>query len=1371
MLILLETVLSNRVNSFRTTESDNDSENDNDSDSDDEIDGGDANSAVFYCPTRLEPVGRDPKGLVLSGGRLPWVAISNTPSQTTLRVRYYSSRLFVVLDDACPPLQWFIDTTDTNYSHRRAELRKFGWYCETDHNGRGGMCVIEWDAFLWLLDIRNKQCIKGLRCVPAAPYDDKTELHRWVHWARQIPYSPLCPRQPSAMTSTATKDNQIGQKNRKARGAGRKALSTWSALEAAAQTVLRRVSLKTEAQKVQAVASLMIECQKEGMTYALDEWKRQVRDPDRRLPLHLLTGITNQSAKRVRQILCGLSSTEAKTEKQQRAIRTRAEIPKRFRSRENDEDGEEPIETVVQDAVMDVAERVWAAHSDLRAQYGTIRSACEHNFALSKACPRFWQTLLAEMHHSEEMPSGLLGMCEEATDRRILRAIVEKACGSTFERRERSYRYQMAVQHPDGWRVLVPNLLEDYEVSKREADLASRCVGELHINPDHDPDNPSAADPVPAFNDDINMKSRVLLAPGKARPTSNPADIVKELDKGTYGALLVGAERKLVVERDAPKSTSPESDESDEDEEDQLLENIERWFRIHDTTYLTVQWVVLNAGAFLGEGNVRLTVGLEMWIDGTTIGGRPTIAVYMLVRPIGNAEVGDGPDAADRLMDSEKRNEYLKNRLVCLCEDTRETREVYEKLIALLCVQLRATTDSTLKVRLKNRRTITLDVQVEPIRGDFHAQQAWNGLNMSGRWTCPYSFVRASNFANFSAHCDQIERKLAVTPGKGMNDWQDIYNIAQAWERARESGEPQDLGYVIVGGGTKHSQVHGPAPCFLDAHRAANPISLNRMGFKTSSLAPDPEHCMHATIKAVFFEFANKLPEKGKAELKANVKEATGRETYEKYMDGSNWRAVCAGYETILIPVLQKYAGAVPEARILFRRLKQLDEIVHLSRADISKHVCLRCKLASYEYTQLIEHLVRTEYFESRPVGLYHTYLSVFLPYTIGTDRSKGQVVPSEGSTQATEARWAHLRRLYHRSERRGGRPWLLEAFVDDQVHLVYGDEYLLPEDLRAERGQSLVSKELREVELQGRTRDVDLNTRIAKWVLELPKAAENWRRFEKLFLQPEQCGAFKLADDYCTHRGCVIGRTAADPARRVALNRHLEQESLAPSQRTTVDKTVQLLLEPPAGVGDSDMRLPGVAALCFRTQTTETVGDAAPVRRKPRIICQDIGVTQLRQLVRAFREQAGVDTAGVSAMIAGEGSNGVGTGLRNELWRWAAEAHLPDSLLQQILQDDVTGFDWVTCSPPASARTAPAATPQNTAPGWVATWSARLGSYLYRNSSGVASTVNPVETSSSEVDTEGPQTTTQVQRATRSRSNTDSPRDAPPRARQQVRR
>ena len=50
-------------------------------------------------------------------------------------------------------------------------------------------------------------------------------------------------------------------------------------------------------------------------------------------------------------------------------------------------------------------------------------------------------------------------------------------------------------------------------------------------------------------------------------------------------------------------------------------------------------------------------------------------------------------------------------------------------LVRALCIQLRETCESELKVKVGDR-TVTLKMKIGSIRGDYHAQQGWNGLWM-----------------------------------------------------------------------------------------------------------------------------------------------------------------------------------------------------------------------------------------------------------------------------------------------------------------------------------------------------------------------------------------------------------------------------------------------------------------------------------------------------------------------------------------------------------------------------------------------------------------------------------------------------------------
>ena len=247
-------------------------------------------------------------------------------------MRWHSGRLFVKLTAAnCPPLTTFVDKTDTKFSDRRKLVHKWGWYCETISES----VVVEWDVLIFLLEIRNKKV--GCRCSPTQKHADEEELHRWICWARQLPH--LLTAEDLGCDSEAPNESdlqiehseqaEIGQSNRN-KNKSRLKLSNRTRLETVAQKVLRNAKLTTEDAKVKALSELMVECQQEGMTYSLDQWGKQISDPDRRLPLHLLTGITNQSAKRIRALQSGLSQSEAKEEKRRRGAERKRKIPRRF---------------------------------------------------------------------------------------------------------------------------------------------------------------------------------------------------------------------------------------------------------------------------------------------------------------------------------------------------------------------------------------------------------------------------------------------------------------------------------------------------------------------------------------------------------------------------------------------------------------------------------------------------------------------------------------------------------------------------------------------------------------------------------------------------------------------------------------------------------------------------------------------------------------------------------------------------------------------------------------------------------------------------------------------------------------------------------
>ena len=360
----------------------------------------------------------------------------------------------------------------------------------------------------------------------------------------------------------------------------------------------------------------------------------------------------------------------------------------------------------------------------------------------------------------------------------------------------------------------------------------------------------------------------------------------------------------------------------------------------------------------------------------------------------------------------------------------------------------------------------------------------------------------------------------------------------------------------------------------------------------------------------------------------------------------------------------------------------------------------------------------------------------------------------------------------------------------------MYGDEHLLPEDLKAERGQSLLSKELKEAELKGLTRDVDMNTLLSSWVMELLGVKEDWGRFEKLFLDPQQCGGFKpssrmaTGDYWITGRsdglgsGHMIALTAREETHRRNHTQYVEKMPSAPSMKTSAEKSVRLVLEPPVEYGAGGV-IPGAAVLEYSTRITETLAGGSPVVRKPRVKTENVSVKNLKQLVMAYRKAAGMSTDGVNKMIASEGSHGVGTGLRNEIWRFVRDQDpgwLTNADLKKIFADEIAGFQWVPkpAGGSAAAAAAPAA-PAPTAPaGWVAMYSPTWAQWLFRNNTGDALTVSPADTASAgstqdEEEGEGggrgragvPTGTQLAARPSRSRSTQESPREAPRRQRQ----
>ena len=358
--------------------------------------------------------------------------------------------------------------------------------------------------------------------------------------------------------------------------------------------------------------------------------------------------------------------------------------------------------------------------------------------------------------------------------------------------------------------------------------------------------------------------------------------------------------------------------------------------------------------------------------------------------------------------------------------------------------------------------------------------------------------------------------------------------------------------------------------------------------------------------------------------------------------------------------------------------------------------------------------------------------LSVFLPFTIGTDRDNGQVVPSECSTQFNESRWAHLRALHHRGNRGGGRVdaavkgrrFPLEAIADDQCHLVYVPAFGLRSDVNTQHGQSAISRAERKAAEGGETAAFNQNTHVPKWVFEQKgMTGLTWTRFQKLFMVD-----FNVGQHY--HNivggvGGVVGCTAEkedhrrDRARAVA---HLHELPTEPSVQTDLSKTVRLVIDPPRTDAGADITS-GAVTLVYRTEVKETIGGREVVR-DPVEAAKAVRKSELVKMVRAYRSEFPDDEAdearpAVTSMIVGDDPNNPARSLRREVWeRQRAGAELRAETLRSIFTGEVLGEEWDWQAPASPVQAERASRPQTTATGWSAHWNNFWG-WIYRNDAG----------------------------------------------------
>ena len=153
-----------------------------------------------------------------------------------------------------------------------------------------------------------------------------------------------------------------------------------------------------------------------------------------------------------------------------------------------------------------------------------------------------------------------------------------------------------------------------------------------------------------------------------------------------------------------------------------------------------MQWVLLNADQISGTDNA--TIKLAMSPDGRNNNRGASVRWgESHLRPVDCDALPAEPNPRPR---------------ICLyADDTRETREVYSLVVSspYRCCGVQP----DLKVTVGGRE-ITVQLQVESI-GNYHAQQAWNGLFMSGRWKCPSRSCRRRSTATSQPSAPRSRRR------------------------------------------------------------------------------------------------------------------------------------------------------------------------------------------------------------------------------------------------------------------------------------------------------------------------------------------------------------------------------------------------------------------------------------------------------------------------------------------------------------------------------------------------------------------------------------------------------------------------------------
>ena len=267
--------------------------------------------------------------------------------------------------------------------------------------------------------------------------------------------------------------------------------------------------------------------------------------------------------------------------------------------------------------------------------------------------------------------------------------------------------------------------------------------------------------------------------------------------------------------------------------------------------------------------------------------------------------------------------------------------------------------------------------------------------------------------------------------------------------------------------------------------------------------------------------------------------------------------------------------------------------------------------------------------------------------------------MPSECGTQFQEARWAHLRALFHRGNRGGGvqaagdkgKPFLLSSIADDQAHLVYILEFGVHSDLHTQHGQSHVTGAETKAAAASGEASFNQNTHIPEWVMKQAGVQDDWTHFERLFLTPACVGGFKVGEQFYTTVGAdagIVGCTAEKAGHRRsglrnsgAVLQHLNRMPAEASIDTDVTKDVRLMIDPQRKEGEEVVSSAAVQ-LIFRTKVSDKIIGGQSIERKPTEVVKHVSKEQLVEIVKAYREEheglsTQVDEPAISDMVVGD--------------------------------------------------------------------------------------------------------------------------------------